>query len=250
MAKISRDYSPGTLHPRETLFIAGNLASGAAELILPCDGASTVSLDLRGTFNLTLEVIGTLDGLNWVSIPMRPLGQAGIGYSVSIGGSTPGLWVGKCAPFRQVRARVTAYTSGLAATVLGASSGQLDDSLQGLVTSQTITATGAVGAAVTLTLPAPGAGLRHYMTYLSVSRFAATALTAAAAPVFVTTSNLPGGLAFSLAADAAAQGTLAPLREDFAYPLAASTQNAPTTITAPLTTGVIWRLTAGYYVAP
>lgn len=250
MAKISRDYSSGTLHPRETLFIAGNFASGAAELILPCDGASTVSLDLRGTFNLSLEVIGTLDGLNWTAIPMRQLAQAGVGYAVSISGSTQGMWVGKCAPFRQVRARVTAYTSGLAAAVLGASSGQLDDSLQGQLTTQAITATGAAGAALTLTLPAAGAGLRHYLTYLSVNRFAAAALTAAATPVVITTTNLPGALAFSLPADAAPQGTLSVLREDFAYPLASTAQNTATTIVAPLVTGVIWRLTAGYYIAP
>ena len=250
MAKISRDFSAGTLHPRETLFTAGNLAGGASELILPCDGASTVSLDLRGSFNLTVEVIGTIDGINWITIPMRALNQSVVGYSLAIGASTAGLWVGKCAPFRQVRVRVTTYTSGLAVAVLAASSGQLDDSLQGVITSQNATATGAAGAAVALTLPAPGVGLRQYLTYISVTRFAAAALTAGATPVIATTTNLPGALAFSLAADAAPQGVLTSLREDFAYPLAAINQNTAVTISAPATTSLIWRLTAGYYVGP
>jgi hypothetical protein len=69
--------------------------------------------------------------------------------------------------------------------------------------------------------------------------------------VIITTTNLPGALAFSVEADAAAQGTRASaVSEDFSYPLATSAQNTATTFVAPLTTGVIWRLTAGYYVAP
>lgn len=81
-------------------------------------------------------------------------------------------------------------------------------------------------------------------------RNAAAALTAAAAPVTVTTTNIPGSLAFSFAADAALQGTIDRWREDFAFPIAASAQNTATTIVCPLTTGVIWRITAGYYIAP
>lgn len=49
---------------------------------------------------------------------------------------------------------------------------------------------------------------------------------------------------------AAAQGSIDRWREDFAYPIAASAQNAATTIVCPATTNVIWRVTAGYYVAP
>jgi hypothetical protein len=99
-------------------------------------------------------------------------------------------------------------------------------------------------------MASPGAGLRHYLTYLSINRFATALLTAAAAPVVVTTTNLPGALAFSFAADAAAQGTMDRWREDFSFPLAASAQATATTIVCPVTTGVIWRVTAGYYVAP
>lgn len=66
----------------------------------------------------------------------------------------------------------------------------------------------------------------------------------------ITTTNLPGSLAFSFEADAALAGTLARYREDFAYPIAAAAQNVATTIVCPATTGVIWRITAGFYVAP
>jgi 3-polyprenyl-4-hydroxybenzoate decarboxylase len=103
---------------------------------------------------------------------------------------------------------------------------------------------------VTLTIASPGAGLRHYMTYIKIERIATALLTAAATPVVVTTTNLPGSLAYSVQADAAAQGLIYTLRDDFAYPLAASAQATATTIVCPGTTGVIWRVTAGYQVRP
>jgi hypothetical protein len=251
MAKLSRDLAAGTLHPRENLLIAGNLAALNAEVITDCDGCGSFSLDMRGTAVLTVEVSGTVDGTNWTLIPVRAINLASVTYLAAVvypaGG---GIWVGNCGGFERIRARVTAYTSGSVAATLTASTVLLDQSLQGMVTSNLGTATGASGAAVTLTLAAPGAGLRHYLTYLSINRFAAAALTAAATPVVVTTTNLPGSLAFSIPADAALQGTLDRWREDFAYPLATSALNTATTIVCPTTTGVIWRVTAGFYVAP
>ena len=252
MAKISRDLGGGTtLHPREDLFIDGTLGSVNAEVIVDCDGASTCSLDLRGTFSMTIEVAGTVDGTNWTLIPVRPINVASVLYVAAITGTTAGTWVGECAGFKRVRARVTAYTSGSATARLNASVGIIPNTLIGnKITPLTVTSVGASGAAVTLTLAAAGVGLRHYITYLSINRFAAAVLTAGAAPVTVTTTNSPTSLAFSFPADAAALGTMDRWREDFAYPLAVTAQNTATTIVCPVTTGVIWRATAGYYVAP
>lgn len=246
--KISRDLSAGVLHPRESLFVAGNLGALNAELIVACDGCGVVSLDLRGTFNLTAEVSGTVDGVNWVLVPMRS--QTGGLWLSAIAGSVPGVWMGACAGFRSVRVRVTAYTSGAATAVVAAGTSMLDDfAARGGVTSSLGTAVGVAGAAVTLTLAAPGVGLRHYLTYLSINRFAAALLTAAATPVTATTTNLPGALAFSIPADAAAQGTIDRWREDFAYPIQSSAQNTATTIVCPATPNVIWRVTAGFLVS-
>lgn len=255
MAKLSRDLAtpPGgsaVIHPRENIFATGTIGALNAEVIIPADGCAAVSIDLRGTFNLTLEVSGTVDGTNWTLIPVRPINAAAVSYVAAIAGTAAGVWVGKVAPFRSVRIRCTAYTSGSATTTILADTAPLDDTLQGLITPVLVTAVGAAAAAVTLTLPAPGAGLRQYLTYLSINRFASAALTAAAAPVTVTTTNLPGTLAFSFAADAALQGTLDRVREDYTLPLAASAQNTAVTVVCPATTGVIWRATAGYYIAP
>lgn len=251
MAKLSKDLGNGaTLHPRENLFITGNLGSNGAEVVADCHGASVLTLDLRGTFNLTVEVQGTVDGINWQLIPVKPVNQAATLYVASIAGSTAGTWTGECGGFTQVRARVTAYTSGAATTTLSTSNALMPLASQMIYTPTLVTSVGASGAAVTLTLPAPGAGLRQYLTYLSINRFAVALLTAGAAPVTVTTTNIPGALAFSFAADAAAQGTIDRWREDFAYPLASTALNTATTIVCPATTNVIWRVTAGYYIAP
>lgn len=250
MAKLSKDLSVGVLHPREDLFATGNLSSLDAEIIVACDGSGTVSLDLRGTFNLTVEVAGTVDGTNWFPIPMRPVNVASVSFVALVVGAVQGAWTGACAGYSKVRARVTAYTSGSATATLSVGIGEMDWQRSGVVTPTLGTTVGTAGAATTLTLASPGAGLRHYITYLSINRFATALLTAAAAPVTVTTTNLPGTLAFSFAADAAAQGTLDRWREDFAYPLAAAAQNTATAIVCPATTNVIWRITAGFYVAP
>jgi len=250
MPKLARDKNTTTLHPRENLVAAGNLAALNAEIVIETDGSSSIALDLRGPFSGSVVLEGTIDGSNYTSIPVRPLNVASVSYLATITGTVAGIWVGKCTGFMRVRARVSAYTSGTFIATLVAGTGILDDSLQGLVTPVVATAVGAAGAAVTLTLASPGAGLRHYLTYLSINRFAAAALTAAATPVTVTTSNIPGALALSFAADAAAQGTIDRWREDFAYPVATSAQATATTIVCPVTTGVLWRVTAGYYVAP
>jgi hypothetical protein len=247
--KLVRDLAITTLHPRETLFNTGNLAAVNAEVIVDSDGASSVALDIRGTFVGTIEVSGTVDGTNWIVIPVKPVAQALKLFVVSV--TTAGLWSGPInAPYRDVRARMTAWTSGAATTVIASSTGALDWTLDGCITPATVTAVGASGATVTLSVPAPVAGLRNYLTYLSINRFAAAVLTAAAAPVTVTTTGITGALAFSFAADAAALGTLDRWREDFAFPIAASAQATAITVVAPVTTGVIWRITAGYYVAP
>ena len=126
----------------------------------------------------------------------------------------------------------------------------LDDRLLGEVSSNAGTITAAVSTAATLTLTAPGAGLRHYITGLRIERHAAALLTAGTTPVVITTTNLPGALAFSIPMEAAAQGSVYEKSMEPARAIMASAQNTATTIVAPLTTSVIWRISATFYVAP
>lgn len=250
MAKLSKDMGSGTLHPRETLFVSGTLGALNAEIILAADGASSFALDLRGTFTLTVELAGSIDGSNWTFIPIRQYNGVTPVQVGAVATSTSSVWIGKCGPFRLIRARVTNYTSGAAIAVLAADTAAIDDTLNATITPLIVTSTGAAAAAVTLSLPAPGVGLRQYLTYLSINRYAAAVLTASATPTVVTTANLPGALAFTFEADAAALGTMVRWREDFAYPLMASTLNTAVSINCTAVPGVIWRATAGYYIAP
>lgn len=251
MAKISKDFTAGNLHPRETVFTTGVLGALNAEVIIGADGAQSLAVDLRGTFAMTIEVSGTIDEVNWQVIPVRPWNVSSIAYVAAIAGT--GTWVGKVGPFRKIRARVTAYTSGSCSLTIAADTAPLDDSLQGMTTPATQTAvSAAAGSAITLTIASPGAGLRHYITYIAVQRAngTAAALTATAGPVNITTTNIPGAMVIPFANDALAAGAVDRWREDFSYPIATSAQGTATTIVAPVQTGVIWRITAGYYVAP
>lgn len=116
------------------------------------------------------------------------------------------------------------------------------------VTDTQVTAVGAsAGAALTLTIPAGGTGLFQYITELNIYKFNAAALTAAATPVNVTTTNL-SSLVVPFPADAALQGTINKEQIKPRTPFKSNTANTATTIVCPVTTGVIWRVTALYYL--
>ena len=66
----------------------------------------------------------------------------------------------------------------------------------------------------------------------------------------MTTTNLPGAMAFSIGVEAAAQGSVYEKLLDPVRAIMASAQNTATTVVAPLTTSVIWRISATFYVAP
>jgi len=161
MAKLSTDLRSATLHPREAIFSTATLGSLNAETIIAADSCATVTLDLRGTFSLTMEVSGTVDGTNWTPIPMRPINVAAVAYVAAVTGTAAGTWVGQCAGYRQVRARCTAYTSGSATTTIAANNAQYDNLMFGPVTTGIGTQLGTVSLATTLTLASPGAGLRR-----------------------------------------------------------------------------------------
>ena len=256
MTKLSRDMAGGlqgfALHPRETIFATGQFGAAGAEVITQTAGAQSVAVDTRGTYTgLSFQVLGSVDGTNWTLIPMRPVNQAAIKYAVTVSAAAvQGIWIGSCAPYRFVKALCTVLTTGSAFVTILGDTAALDQSLQGMVTTDVVTVTAAVGLIATLTIPSPGAGLKSYLPYLSVNRFAAALLTPAATPVLVTTTGMSGNPVISFPADAAAQGSLFPWREDFAYPIAASAQATAIVITCTATPNVIWRATAGYYVAP
>lgn len=112
-----------------------------------------------------------------------------------------------------------------------------------LQVSLTVTAAAAAGA--TLTLPAPGTGMRQRIQFLEITLYSSTARTGVATPIVVTSTNLPGNLAFTFAT-AAALGAADTRTYIFATPLDAAAQNTAVTIVCPAVTGGMWRINCVY----
>lgn len=115
--------------------------------------------------------------------------------------------------------------------------------------SQASSTLSAVATAVTLTLAAPGAGLRHYITGIWFERYISVATSAAASAFASTSANT--GLVFQLPSDAVAIGTVNfPVAINFPSPVASTAQNTATTFTAPAVTGTQYRISVTYFIAP
>jgi hypothetical protein len=112
-----------------------------------------------------------------------------------------------------------------------------------------VTATAATGAVATASLPGAGAGLFHYITAIDIQLYATAARTGAAAPVIVTTTNLPGSPAWNFPT-AQAIGTIDRYDVPLLTPLKSSAANTISTIAAPIATTGLWRINVGYYVGP
>lgn len=113
-----------------------------------------------------------------------------------------------------------------------------------------VSVTAAASVALTATLPAAGVGLYHYINKIAITKYAAAAVTGNAAPTVVTTTNIPGSMAYTMAT-AMAIGTVVERIDDFTgAPLKATAANTNTTIVAPTTTSVLWRITVQYYTGP
>ena len=239
-------HSTNLERPRTDVRAAGTLGALNAELLLSLNGESSASFDIRGTFSGTVVVEGSDDGTNFISIPF----YNSVTEVWATTATTAGAFdIPTISSLRVIRIRCSAYTSGSIIASLNASLGNSLVYSKPIPTTTVGTATGVTGAAVTLTLASPGAGLYHYITRLVIERHTSALLTAAATPIIVTTTNLPGSLAFSIPADAAPQGQVyREVIEIGEHSLKSSAASTATTIVCPATTGVIWRVTAYYYV--
>ena len=225
---------------------SGTLAALNAELLLSLNGESSASFDIRGTFVGTVVVEGSDDGTNYTSIAFYNSNTEVWATTATVAGAFD---IPSISAFRIIKVRCSAYTSGSIITTLNASLGNSLAYSKPIPTTTTATATGTSGAAVTLTIASGGIGLFHYINRLVIERHTSALLTAAATPTIVTTTNLSGSLAFSIPADAAPQGQIyREVIEMGGNPLKSTTAATATTIVCPVTTGVIWRVTAYYYV--
>lgn len=113
-----------------------------------------------------------------------------------------------------------------------------------------VTATAAVNTAITATLPAPAAGLFHYITSVQLVKLYGALGVASGAGVVITSSNLPGSPAWLTEQAAGAVGTLVRVIDyQPTTPLKASLAATATTFVAPAQLQTIWRWNISYFTA-
>jgi hypothetical protein len=240
---------------------SGVLAANNAELVVDVNGDDSALIFINGTatFNATYNIQGSADGVNFCDLLAYPYSPGSVGGTLPQPGQplvteavnsavVQRLLCAGVGGLQKIRVRLTAYTSGTATVSINTDSCQ---SLSPYLRDQKaatlmVTSTGAAAAAVTATLPAV-AGLRHYIYSVKVVRFATATLTAAATPVLVTTTNIPGSPVLSFPAEAAVQGSVYQDSLDYGGAgMASSAVNIATTIVCPATTGAIWRVNVAY----
>jgi len=121
-----------------------------------------------------------------------------------------------------------------------------------------VTGTAAVNTALTITLPAAGAGLFHYITSIQWHKLYAVIGVVNAAGILITSTNLPGNPVWTteqVAGGAAGTGGVAGsvvkvIDYQPTTPLKSSVANTATTIVAPLQLQTIWRGNVSYFVGP
>lgn len=79
-------------------------------------GIVYVAVQLAGTFTATVTFEATVDGANWVALNLTPSNSA----TPASTATAVGVWSGNVGGYSQVRARVSAYTSGTVLTSLQA----------------------------------------------------------------------------------------------------------------------------------
>ena len=78
-------------------------------------GYAILSLQVTGTFVGTVTFECTINGTTWVALEMSSIGASG---TLATTATAPGIWTADVMGLVQVRARVSAWTSG-AITVVG-----------------------------------------------------------------------------------------------------------------------------------
>ncbi len=224
----------------------------AASLPLPAGAATEATLDAR-TGSLTEAAPATdtaSSGLNGrlQRIAQRLTSLIALLPAALVGGRldvNAGSWLGSTAPTVAQKTMANSLP-----VTLASDQSTLPAVAEGRAATLAVTATAAVNTGSTATLPAPGAGLFHYITKVELMKLYSVIGVAAGAGVIVTTTNLPGGPAFTTEQLASPAGTCTRvIQSDRATPLKSSVANTATTFVAPAQLQTIWRWNIEYFTA-
>ena len=246
---------------REQKTASATLAALNAELVIDINGDENALLYFQSnSFVGTLEFTGVNDvgATQYLPIAAYPYAIGCVGGTIPLAGqpmlidalvaaNTVRVYAVPVGQLKKLRVRASAWTSGSGVlSITTDTQASLNTAIAGKPSTLLVSATAAVSTGVTATLPAV-AGLRHVIDFIRVNRSATAALTAAAAPVLVTTTNLPGSPVLTFGSDVAGIGIDKEGVLDFgATGLAATALGTATTIVCPVYTGVIWRVNVGY----
>jgi len=254
--------SNGLIVPvRERREAFGTLGSLNSELVIDTNGDESALVHISSAaFIGTLEFSGAVNSDSTIFVPVvafpYAIGCAGGTVPSSgqpllsdalVAANTSRIYAVPVGQLRKLRVRVSAYTSGTCdCSIASDTQTPLNGAIASKPSTLFVTATGAVGVAVTASLPAVS-GLRHVLDFISVTRSSTAALASSATPVLITTTNLPGSPVMTLGQDSGGVGIDREVRLDFGSTgLAAVTLGVATTIVCPAYIGVIWRVSAAY----
>jgi hypothetical protein len=228
-----------------------------AEVVIALNGKATIALDARtAAANLTYLAEGSIDGTNYFAIPMFSIFQLLVAAalqeeyvaSVAIATTHSGVYTIGCSGYKFVRIRVSAYVSGNVTVTPRASVSDFIIYDKLIPATKHVTVTAAANTIATCTLPAPGVGLFHYITYLHAARNATAAL-AGSATLIITSTNLPGTPAWSVGNAMVAGGSQVDIDMQPSSPLKSLVANTATTIVMPAAgLAVLNRINCSYYV--
>lgn len=132
----------------------GTITALNGTVVLPLLGATGFAIDLRGTYTATLACQVTIDGTNWVTIPILPVGSNSQVATIT-STTAQGAWNGNGNGCASVRVIATAFTSGTVNVTLRAMqaagliyqmpSGQTTQAVSGTVTANIGTGSLAAG---------------------------------------------------------------------------------------------------------
>ena len=266
-----------------------SIAALNAAVNVPVSGIGELSFAISGTWVGTLSFQSSLDGLAWlpdgamngasktftasttvnsaykaavasnrfyrVIATAWTSGSASVVYSASASASfvvaqsliTDGNNNGPVA----VKPASTAAVAADPALVVALSPNSVIAQAEQRASTLHVTATAAVNTAVTATLPAPAAGLFHYITSIQVVKVYNALGVAAGAGVVLTSSNLPGNPAWITEQAAGAVGTAVRVIDyQPTTPLRSAAAATISTVAAPAQLQTIWRVNVSYFTAP
>jgi hypothetical protein len=228
-----------------------------SEVAMDLAGAATAIFDVRTAAGaLTLVFEGTVNNVDYFTLAAFATNQLLAAAllaeqfvpSVIIATTTSGQYVIEVSGLRRVRARVSAFTSGTVAVAARASRADAIVYARAVPSTLHVTVTAAANTAATITLPAAGVGLFHYITHIHLQRNATAALVGSAT-LIATTTNLPGNPAWSYGNAMIIGGTQLDLNYAPTTPLKSSLANTATTIVIPAAgAAVLNRGNCSYYV--